>query len=509
MLPIHLCFRGSLAPEETNKQKKKQTIESQLESATSKLLQLVKNVSEIEPNSREHVYSDTLRIAHILEEHRYMHEKKVSEELESDCCKNCGATDNIIELHACYHMVCKFCLRSSDFKCPECDCALLPSDIRCFLTPEEHDKYVDDALKNTNITQCINCQTWVEVIEDVFDDEIVETRIRCVCGTTFCSRCMKSPFHEGASCYLFNNGRLCQFCQGYYIGGTSETCCEKQDCRNRQSFLCRKQLGCGHTCNGFKNESNCECILACNELQAETCLLCLERMDSAAVVKLQCSHIFHYACIQEKLSFGSVGSSGEYNLNYAKCLVCDDWIKHTEAFWKESNELKILCERIERLIQMEHGADIENKRSNLSIYRCHCCKLPYVGGRKYCNEEFIASQEDASTKICPSCSITKHQLQNCEIHGMDSIIYKCNFCCSAASYFCWGTTHFCKDCHDRQGRGERLNLIPLDKFPQCDSQETCPLRVSHPPNGSSKPFIVVVVCAKHYNYEFYIYVIYF
>ena len=32
--------------------------------------------------------------------------------------------------------------------------------------------------------------------------------------------------------------------------------------------------------------------------------------------------------------------------------------------------------------------------------------------------------------------------------------FKCKYCCSIALFFCWGTTHFCNDCHNRAGNNE-------------------------------------------------------
>jgi hypothetical protein len=33
------------------------------------------------------------------------------------------------------------------------------------------------------------------------------------------------------------------------------------------------------------------------------------------------------------------------------------------------------------------------------------------------------------------------------VHGRDYIEYKCRFCCSVATWYCWGNTHFCDGCH--------------------------------------------------------------
>ena len=34
--------------------------------------------------------------------------------------------------------------------------------------------------------------------------------------------------------------------------------------------------------------------------------------------------------------------------------------------------------------------------------------------------------------------------QECPEHKRDYIEYKCRYCCSVATFFCFGTTHFCQ-----------------------------------------------------------------
>ena len=56
-------------------------------------------------------------------------------------------------------------------------------------------------------------------------------------------------------------------------------------------------------------------------------------------------------------------------------------------------------------------------------------------------------------------------------------------CCAALlCRYCWGSTHFCTDCHKKQEGGEYLTRKPLSELPKCDGK--CPLGVKHPPNGT-------------------------
>ena len=70
-----------------------------------------------------------------------------------------------------------------------------------------------------------------------------------------------------------------------------------------------------------------------------------------------------------------------------------------------------------------------------------------------------------------------------------------------ASFFCWGTTHFCTDCHTRQMKGDYVSRLKPSQLMQCRGSKTCPLRVSHPPNGTRTPFpLGCSLCRK--NAEF-------
>ena len=50
----------------------------------------------------------------------------------------------------------------------------------------------------------------------------------------------------------------------------------------------------------------------------------------------------------------------------------------------------------------------------------------------------------------PNTHTHTHTQNSCPKHGTEAIEWKCKFCCSVASWFCWGTTHFCDDCHRKQ-----------------------------------------------------------
>lgn len=77
--------------------------------------------------------------------------------------------------------------------------------------------------------------------------------------------------------------------------------------------------------------------------------------------------------------------------------------------------------------------------------------------------------------------------ENCSIHGKEYIEFKCKFCCSIAAWFCWGTTHFCDECHKKQCNGDYVSKYPKEKLPKCPGAEKCPLKVAHRENGEEFP----------------------
>ena len=67
-------------------------------------------------------------------------------------------------------------------------------------------------------------------------------------------------------------------------------------------------------------------------------------------------------------------------------------------------------------------------------------------------------------------------VRKCEQHGIEFTDWKCMYCCSVASYCCWGTNYFCGPCHDIINR-----IYPNPPPAQDCNGVDCPLGVPHPP----------------------------
>lgn len=81
--------------------------------------------------------------------------------------------------------------------------------------------------------------------------------------------------------------------------------------------------------------------------------------------------------------------------------------------------------------------------------------------------------------VCGGCSAAACGHGVCaKGHGKEYIEFKCAYCCSPATYFCFGRTHFCDICHV-----SRPDVFKNLVAPDCPGPAWCPLQVPHLPNG--------------------------
>jgi len=129
---------------------------------------------------------------------------------------------------------------------------------------------------------------------------------------------------------------------------------------------------------------------------------------------------------------------------------------------------------------------IEFAINKLNFFICDKCSQPFYGGLKNCIEDNNQNEDIIKkSRICLNCfDYTKIKgFTNCFVHGRENIQYKCKFCCSISSHFCWGTTHFCEECHLKQLKGDFLNKKLKTELNQCQGKDQCPLQIHHPENG--------------------------
>lgn len=98
-----------------------------------------------------------------------------------------------------------------------------------------------------------------------------------------------------------------------------------------------------------------------------------------------------------------------------------------------------------------------------AYYVCYKCQKAYYGGEARCDAQLGGESFDPTELVCGGCSDVA-RAQMCPKHGADFLEYKCRYCCSMAVFFCFGTTHFCKPCHDDF---QRVTTIPKNELPMC------------------------------------------
>jgi E3 ubiquitin-protein ligase MYCBP2 len=112
-------------------------------------------------------------------------------------------------------------------------------------------------------------------------------------------------------------------------------------------------------------------------------------------------------------------------------------------------------------------------RDHCRFAMCEFCHSPYYAGRAACGED------DAKPIYrCAACEYaTAHLL--CEAHGDAGMVFKCFCCCRPAAFYCWGTTHFCLECHE-EWQAKRACTVG-----ECNG--SCAF-TGHPPNGTRQKF---------------------
>ncbi|WIA08484.1 hypothetical protein OEZ85_007920 [Tetradesmus obliquus] len=295
-----------------------------------------------------------------------------------------------------------------------------------------------------------------------------------------------------------------------------EKVCSSGSCRSRLSELCTRQLPCGHFCCGVRGTSPClPCLVEGCSSQASlagdgNCCFCFEPLPSAAVIALQCQagHFVHLSCARKRLQVGCPGPALTFDFLF--CPMCGSGkegrcgniqvttaqphLQHSQLQAALDKPLRIrqhVVQLAKQRLKLEgaakrdrelqpggkfDGRPVDWALSKYVFFECSKCHLPYFGGARECGAAGDApAAYDAQELVCGSCSAHAAG-NNCPSHGTEFVAWKCKYCCSVASWFCWGSTHMCSRCHDypSQRHGNR-----------CPGMGRCELTVPHPPPGES------------------------
>lgn len=356
-------------------------------------------------------------------------------------------------------------------------------------------------------------------------------RFRCPkCKNSFCGGCRVTPYHLGATCDSYKKwqeSEKCRFCETTIERGFARrkerdaqypalqgNVCLEDECNERANNSCGKLLPCGHNCIGIRHERKCPPCLepecpsftnADNKDVDDYCPICwTEGMRAAPCVRLDCGHWLHYHCIRHALEVKWTGARIVFN--YMRCPECKKDFKNHELrhmlFKHEQlkrdvealavKQLKIEALHNDKRLSEKGGKYFNNvslfAMDRLAYYMCFKCQKPYYGGMRKCDAQGL-DKFNPKHLLCGGCRQGPDK-KTCKIHGTQFIVYKCRFCCKIASWFCWGNTHFCHECHKKQEGGDYLNRKPMSAHPQCQgvsqrNPNLCPLKVIHPPNGKN------------------------
>lgn len=229
------------------------------------------------------------------------------------------------------------------------------------------------------------------------------------------------------------------------------------------------------------------------------CSICRddENTEECRMIKLSsCQHFAHAACLQQQLFARWSGKS--ISFTYLQCGECRTPLTH-DTLRRDMLPHFHLKKQVEKICLQQAEADglvddfnkkmAENEEettaycmSTFSCFLCVQCSEPFCGGRVDCAAD---DQLDVSALRCPSCSfgetievdrpVTNSAWRGkCTTHGYKYAIYKCDSCCSVATWDC-RSNHYCERCH---------NKASSHKDFKCPGVKKCPLGISHPPNSA-------------------------
>ncbi|KAJ9452901.1 hypothetical protein DIPPA_55270 [Diplonema papillatum] len=323
-------------------------------------------------------------------------------------------------------------------------------------------------------------------------------RHRCpACSAEFCSTCGLTPYHLGYTCegYVDHKSRpLCRYCdmdlpKKRSKNAVQPTHCKQADCVSRSKRQCSATLVCGHPCNGCDGEAthlacmkeDCASANPAKPSEDELCNVCyVEELKAAPCVSLKCGHVFHFHCLEKKISRKWV--TDYISFSFLNCPLCNALMESDvlTALMQPHLDYQANVVRLRRERMTAEGIETEQKAARvMSYYPCFKCGVPYYGGRRECNannDQELEGKVQKEDMVCPSCS-QGAGVESCPTHGTTYIEHKCRYCCSVASFFCWGTTHFCAICHETRRSATKA----------CGGKRVCPLGVDHPPHGTEYP----------------------
>lgn len=228
------------------------------------------------------------------------------------------------------------------------------------------------------------------------------------------------------------------------------------------------KINCGICCQTNSQKFSHDCFY-CNKELSPTVSNILNSVENK-IYKTWCGHSFHSNCI-ENCMIKAWKPSKKLSFDFMDCPICGKDLDLTEdslagnlykQFKKIKNQVLLAClkrmktERIVNCKALTNKKSIFYKKPRMLAmacyvsYECTACRMPYIAGRIQPKNEGrnrekemkLISPGDGESLICPNCSI----FEGCKVHSLDYSRFKCRYCCKKATWFCFGTAHFCSGC---------------------------------------------------------------
>lgn len=422
----------------------------------------------------------------------------------------------------CQHIYCMQCLKrftkaqikiKSNYviRCPICEYPLREKEIQN-INPKYvkrlSKRYTKFIVGKGSMVTCPKCQekfvfeagTYAGITTDDEGEKIRPNALDCFrkyrarcerCNTIFCVNCGAVPFHDGCTCEeekLIKKNVICRFCRKRPAVGcegvdASHQVCWRKECQECLPYACMHVCKCGHACCGLRDEKvHFGCPL-CNH-EKENCSSCDLPSNESPSVLLKCGHPWHKNClISYYQSFKTKGRVHVPRCNHNRICQCIPYhkiVKDAAKKWMKIDKKiekitlsKMKDEDIENeIIHVQNPNDKDYYQNPLKFahdffvfYFCDNCHQPFYGGHKDCEidnmEEEVNDRNDGYR--CLRC---QREILNvdCKIHGHDSMVFKCFFCCNVATHFCWGKVYFCDECHKNPYKAQK------PPYPICDGK---------------------------------------
>jgi len=203
----------------------------------------------------------------------------------------------------------------------------------------------------------------------------------------------------------------------------------------------------------------------------EACCICLDTHCDVELTNC-CSKVFHKNCLEGYVN--AKWPTKMINFRYLDCPLCHVPLKHPtlDKLLQEHREFEKKIGEL-RAYQMEKEP-LENEKDEYAFFMCEHCDKPFCGGKVDCAED---QDLEKKTMICKDCAWNADAKDHrCFIHGKNFAMFKCDSCCSIASWDCINN-HYCERCHKKASS---------KKEHVCPGPDKCPLGIPHPRNHEAK-----------------------